>query len=247
LSTELIAYAMLVYLFAGAVKGVIGFGMPIVSLVMLAPVIGLTEAIILMLVPSLITNIWQGLSGGRLAMLLRRLWLLLALSCVTIWFATGVLVSVDGVWLTAGLGVILLIYAGFSLTTPQIAAPGRHEVWMSPAIGILAGLSMGLTGTFVMPGTVYLQALGLGKDGLVQALGLAFIVTTLAMAASLGGRDALPLELLVVSGVVVIPSMLGMILGKRYRDRLPEARFRKLFFIALVIVGAWIAVKPLVV
>ena len=247
MSTELIAYAVVVYLFAGAVKGVIGFGMPIVSLVMLAPMIGLTEAIILMLVPSLVTNIWQGLSGGRLSMLLGRLWLLLTLSSVTIWFATGVLVSVDGAWLTAGLGGILLIYAGFSLATPQIAAPGRHEVWMSPVVGILAGLSMGLTGTFVVPGTVYLQALGLGKDGLVQALGLAFIVTTLAMAASLGGRDALPLELLLASCIAVIPAMLGMVLGKRYRDRLPEARFRKLFFIALFVAGAWIALKPLVV
>jgi len=104
---------------------------------------------------------------------------------------------------------------------------------------------MGLTGTFVMPGTVYLQALGLGKDGLVQALGLSFVVTTLALAASLGGRATLPLDLMALSAGVMVPAMLGMVLGKKCRDRLPEALFRKIFFVALIIVGVWIVAKAL--
>lgn len=237
---------MAVYLFAGAVKGVIGFGMPIVSLVMLAAVLGLKEAIVLMLVPSLVTNLWQGLTGGQFKALLRRLWLLLALACLMIWLSTAVLVAVDGRALTAGMGGILMLYAAVALATPQVPPPGRHEVWMSPVVGILAGLSMGLTGTFVMPGTVYLQALGLGKDGMVQALGLCFIVTTLALGASLGGREALPADLAVISAVAVIPAMIGMVLGKKWRDRLPEARFRKVFFVALVLAGGWIAVKSLI-
>ena len=246
MSTELIAYVMSVYLFAGAVKGVIGFGMPIISLVLLATVLGLTEAIVLMLVPSLVTNIWQGLSGGQLRILLRRLWLLLALACAAIWLSTAILVAYDGRVLTAGMGGILALYAAVALSTPQMPPPGRHEVWMSPTVGVLAGLSMGLTGTFVMPGTIYLQALGLGKDGLVQALGLYFIVTTLALAASLGGRQALPVDLAVISAAAVVPAMIGMVLGKRCRDRLPEARFRKLFFVGLVVAGGWIVVKSMV-
>jgi len=230
---------------AGAVKGVIGFGMPIVSLAMLVPVIGLKEAIIVMLVPSLVTNLWQGLTGGRLLELVRRLWLLLGLACVAIWFSTAILVSFDGEALTVVLGGILILYAASALTVPRIPSPGRHEVWMSPVIGVLAGVSVGLTGTFVMPGTAYLQALELGKDGLVQALGLSFIVTTLALAISLGGRQTLPLDLALLSSAAVVPAMAGMVLGKKCRDRLPEALFRKVFFVALIIVGAWIVAKAL--
>lgn len=230
---------------AGAVKGVIGFGMPIVSLALLVPVIGLKEAIIVFLVPSLVTNLWQGLTGGRLLELTRRLWPLWGLACVAIWFSTAILVSFDGEALTVVLGGILILYAVSALTVSRVPTPGRHEVWMTPVIGILSGVSVGLTGTFVMPGTVYLQALGLGKDGLVQALGLSFIVTTLALAASLGGRQTLPLDLALLSIVAVVPAMAGMVLGKKCRDRLPENLFRKLFFVALIFVGGWIVAKAL--
>lgn len=245
MSPELLAYVMVVYLLAGAVKGVVGFGMPIVSLAMLAPVLGLKEAIILMLVPSLVTNIWQGLTGGQLMALIRRLWLMLAMACIAIWFATGILVSVDGGGLAAILGGVLILYSGYSLATPQIPGPGRHEIWMSPIIGFVAGLSMGMTGTFVVPGTVYLQALRLGKDGVVQALGLSFLVTTLVLAGALGQRGALPMELAILSAAAVIPSMIGMVLGQRIRGRLPEDLFRRIFFIALLIVGGWLMIRPM--
>jgi uncharacterized protein len=245
-SVELIAYVFAVYLIAGTVKGVIGFGMPIVSLAMLAAVLGLTESIVLMLVPSLVTNIWQAVTGGQFVALARRLWLLLALACVAIWLSTAILVSVDGGGLTAGLGGLLIVYAAFSLAIKQVPEPGRHEVWLSPLIGILSGLAIGLTGVFVMPGTVYLQALRLGKDGLVQSLGISFVVTTLVLGGSLGGRGALPVDLAVLSCAAVAPTMLGMILGKRYRDRLPEDLFRRYFFIALLVAGGWLVLKALV-
>jgi uncharacterized membrane protein YfcA len=245
-SVELIAYAMAVYLIAGTVKGVIGFGMPIVSLAMLAAVIGLTESIVLMLVPALVTNIWQGITGGRFVVLVRRLWLLLALACVSIWLSTAILVSVDGGGLTAVLGSLLIVYAAFSLVVRQIPAPGRHEIWLSPLIGVVAGVAIGLTGVFVMPGTVYLQSLRLSKNELVQSLGISFVVTTLALGLSLSGRGALPVDLVMISGAAVVPTMLGMILGKKYRDQLPEDLFRRYFFIALLIVGCWLSLKPLV-
>ena len=57
LSVELIIYVLFVYILAGFVKGVVGVGLPTISLAMLAIVLGLKEAIFIVLAPSLITNL----------------------------------------------------------------------------------------------------------------------------------------------------------------------------------------------
>jgi uncharacterized membrane protein YfcA len=243
MSAELIAYVLAVYLVAGMVKGVVGLGLPTISLALIAAVLGLKEAMVLLLVPSLVTNFWQGAAGGRLIALLRRLWPMLAMLCVGTWFATGVLVRGDGAVLTAILGGVLIVYAAVSLATPQIAEPGRREVWLSPLVGGVTGIFTGLTGTFVVPGVLFLQALRLGRDGLVQAMGICFTTATLVLGLSLGIRGYLPADLGLISAVSVLPALIGMVLGRWVRSRVPEARFRRIFFIALLVLGVWITTR----
>ena len=245
LSPELIGYVLLVYFLAGMVKGVVGLGLPTISLALIAAVFDLKEAMVLLLVPSVATNFWQGASGGQLLALLKRIWPMLTMICVTTWFATGVMLRSDGAVLSAMLGGVLIVYASVSLFTRQIPPPGRREIWLSPLVGVATGISTGFTGTFVVPGVLYLQALGLGKDGLVQAMGICFTVATLALGLSLGGRGFMPTELGLLSIAAVAPAVLGMMLGRRVRNRLPEARFRRIFFIALLILGGWILGRSL--
>ena len=63
---ESVAIVAAVLLLAGFVKGVVGLGLPTVSLGLLTAVFGLKAAIALMLVPSFATNVVQGLTGGAL-------------------------------------------------------------------------------------------------------------------------------------------------------------------------------------
>jgi uncharacterized protein len=245
LSPELVAYVLVVYLLAGMVKGVVGLGLPTISLALIAAVFGLKEAMILLLFPSTVTNFWQGVVGGQLTVLLKRLWPMLTLLCLVTWFTTGVMLRSDASILSALLGVVLILYAGINLATAQIAAPGRREVWMSPLVGLASGISTGFTGTFVVPCVLYLQALGLGKHGLVQAMGICFTVATVALGVSLGGRGFMPTDLGILSVAAVVPAIIGMVFGQKIRDKLPEAKFRKVFFFALLILGSWILVRSL--
>ena len=246
IAPELIAYALVVYLLAGMVKGVVGLGLPTISLALIAAVFGLKEAMVLLLVPSFITNVWQGVTGGQLLVIMRRIWPMLVVLCATTWFATGIMMRSDAKLLSVGLGVVLIVYAGISLATPQISPPGKREVWMGPVVGFLTGISTGFTGTFVVPGVLYLQALGLGKDGLVQAMGICFTVATLALGLSLNGRGFMPTDLGLLSMAAVIPAIIGMVLGRKVRDKLPEAKFRKIFFIALLVLGWWILARSVI-
>jgi uncharacterized membrane protein YfcA len=237
---EIVAIVCATFLFAGWVKGVVGLGLPTIALALLAATVGLKEAIALMLVPSMVTNVWQGLTGGAFMPLFRRLWLLLLMACLGAWIGVGILAQADSVLLTGLLGFMICGYAGISLVAPQIPPPGRWETVLSPAAGGIGGFVAGLTGSFI-PGILYLQALGLSRDQLVQALGISFTVLTVALAAAFARQDLMTADLWLMSAVAVAPAALGMVLGQAVRRRLSEALFRRVFFSALLLLGAYLA------
>ena len=239
-SVEVIAIVCATFLFAGWVKGVVGLGLPTIALALLAATVGLREAIALMLVPSMVTNVWQGLAGGAFVPLLRRLWPLLLAACLGTWFGVGVLAQADTVLLTGVLGVMICAYAGVSLAAPQMPPPGRWEGILSPTIGAIGGIVTGLTGSFI-PGILYLQALGLSRDHLVQAMGIAFTVLTVALAGALTRQQMMSADLWLMSAMAVAPAGLGMMLGQAVRRRLSEVIFRRVFFSALLLLGAYLA------
>ena len=238
--TENLVIIAVTFLLAGGVKGVVGLGLPTISLALLTAAFGLKEAMALMLIPSFVTNAWQGLVGGALVSILRRLWLLLMFACVGIWLGTGILARSDVHLLSGLLGAVLCLYALFSLGSWQIPSPGRHEKWLSPLVGLANGFLTGLTGSFVVPGTLYLQALGLTRDVLVQAMGVMYTLSTLALGMALAENSLLPSDLGIISGVAVLPALAGMMIGQRIRQSLSETIFRKVFFSVLLILGLYI-------
>jgi uncharacterized membrane protein YfcA len=80
----------------------------------------------------------------------------------------------------------------------------------------------------------------LDRHALVQAMGLCFSVATISLGVSLGGRGILDYDLVVISGAMVIPALIGMWLGARVRSGINEVLFRKLFFLSLFAIGIWI-------
>ena len=97
--------------------------------------------------------------------------------------------------------------------------------------------------TFVVPVLLYLQALGVDKNGFVQAMGVCFATVTRALGISRGGRGVISEELTILSAGAVIPALIGMNIGSRIRHRLPETTFKKLFFLSLFVLGGWILLK----
>ena len=79
---------------------------------------------------------------------------------------------------------------------------------------------------FVIPAVPYLGALGLGRDDLVQALGLSFTVSTLALAAGLAWHGALPMQAAGASLLALAPALAGMALGGWLRARVRPETFR---------------------
>ena len=229
-----------IFLIAGTVKGVIGLGLPTVSLALLTVAIDLPHTMALLLVPSFITNLWQAVVGGNGRAILRRLWPFLLMATVTVWLGATALTRVDLSLLSALLGALLVVYATVSLAGLRFTISTRQEAWIGPLAGSANGILTGMTGSFVVPGVLFLQAIGLPRGMLIQAMGMLFTASTLALGAALQGNGLLTVELGKLSAVALLPAIIGMVLGQRIRQWLSEQLFRRIFFISLLVLGAYI-------
>ncbi len=234
---ELLVIVLIIFLLAGTVKGVIGFGLPTVSLAVLTVVVELPVAVLLMVIPSAITNIWQAVDGPHFLDLMRRFWLMLLASAVGVWFSYGLLLVANPKNMTALLGVVLCIYAAVSLHRGRLIPRLTHERFVSPAGGLVTGALAGATGSLVMPMVPYLQALDLERDTLVQMMGISFAVSTCAIGLAIADHGGYDSKLVLLSLVALVPALAGMKLGRLLRQRLPELVFRRCLFAGLLVIG----------
>jgi hypothetical protein len=233
----IVAFAFIV---AGFVKGMVGLGLPTVSLGLLSLFVDLPTAMALLVMPSFVTNIWQAIVGGQFVPLLCRLWLFLLTAVVMIHVGAELFTLVETAFLRRGLGALLLLYALFALIgkTPQFS-PLQERVF-SPICGALNGLLTGLTGTLFVPGVMFLQAIGLSRDLLVQAMGMLFATSTASLGLALYWHGLMPFDVGIVSSAALLPALFGMWLGQLLRSRLSQDFFRRLFLIAIGGLGSYI-------
>lgn len=237
----LLLFVAAVFTLAGFVKGVIGLGLPTISMGLLALVMPPVQAAALLVVPSLLTNVWQMWSGPSLAAVTRRLWPMMLAICAGTWLASGLMTGSYASAATAILGLTLALYAASGLLAVRLDVPGRHEWWLGLAAGAVTGVITAATGVFVIPAVPYLQAIGLEKDQLVQALGLSFTVSTLALAGNIVRAGALNVSILGTTLVALAAAIGGMWLGQYLRSRLQPPVFRRWFFIGLLALGLYLS------
>jgi uncharacterized membrane protein YfcA len=239
-----LALISLVFVLAGLVKGVVGLGLPTVAVGLLGMMMAPREAAALLVVPSLVTNVWQLVAGPSAGLLARRLWPMLA------GIAAGTLlgglllpasVSADAV---AALGGALIMYAAAGLASFTLHVPPSGERAASPVIGLVTGAVTAATGVFVIPAVPYLQGLKLERDMLVQALGLAFTTSTIALAASLLLAGQFEIQAAGLSLYALIPALAGMMFGQWVRGRIRPALFRRCFFVGLLGLGLHLLLRP---
>ncbi len=240
-----IGLVVFAYLLAGFVKGVIGMGLPTVALGVLAAVMTPSQAAAILIAPSLATNIWQMVAGPYLIGLVKRLGLMLLGMFVGAWLGNGILTGENAKPAAIGLGIVLILYAGLGLSKIKFSVPRRAEIWLGPIVGVVTGCVMAATGVFVIPALPYLQAIGLEKDELVQALGLHFSVSTVALALVLWDGGAFTMSLGTLSLFAIVPALLGMYAGQHMRRRISVATFQILLFVGLMLLGASLLIKYL--
>ncbi|MFT7556914.1 MAG: putative membrane protein YfcA, partial [Planctomycetota bacterium] len=230
------------FLAAGLVKGVIGLGLPTISLAILALSFDLGEAMALLLVPSLLTNFLQAASGGEFVALCKRLWLFMLAATVSVFFGAGLFSHFALDDLMFLLGTVLMLHALISFANPRLTFTQQNPRLLGPVFGSVNGVLTGMTGSFVVPGVIYLQSIGMNRDQLVQAMGILFSLSTIALALSLQVHNRISIEQLSYSAIGLLPALAGMFAGQAIRKQLSESVFRQVFFGALLLLGLYMVI-----
>lgn len=231
-----------VFAVAGVVKGVIGLGLPTISMALLGSAMSPADAAALLVLPSLLTNVWQLRPWGALAAMLRRLATMQAGICAGTLAGAAAIGAPVGTWAVVYLGVALIAYAAWGLSGASLRVAPRTQRWLGPLVGALTGLVTAATGVFVVPAVPYLQALALDRDELMQAMGLSFTVSTVALAIGLWFNGRYPAAAVGESALMLLPAFAGMGVGQALRRRLSPALFKTCFLASLIVLGAYMIV-----
>jgi uncharacterized protein len=235
-----------VFALAGLVKGVIGLGLPTISMRLLATVMSPAHAAAILLFPSFVTNVWQMVAGPALGITFHRLWPMMLAVCVGTWAGLGLMTGTIARFGTAVLGAALALYAITGLGAFRLSAPKGWEPILSLVVGAVTGLITAATGVFVIPAVPYLQAIGLEKEELVQALGLSFTVSTLALAVNVGFEGGLQVSMANETITALALACAGMWIGQSIRLVLSPSSFRSWSFAGLLLLGLYLIAQSVV-
>ena len=225
------------YTFAATAKGITGLGFSTTCLPILALIVGLKDALPLVIIPSVCSNIVVMRQAGRFRETLQRFWpMLLALFpglAIGLWSLS----QINGTLAGAALGVMLLLWCAFSFAQPELRLPAQLERPLAPVSGFLTGIVNGMTGSQVMPSVPFLMMLRLDRNLFIQATNCSFTLSSLVMAAGLGQLGLFTGADVFISAIGVGFVFIGLRIGAAVRAGLSEARFRAGVLIMLSLMG----------
>ena len=239
LSTLVLAMALALGFVSGVVKGMTGFALPMILVSGLGSILAPELALAGMILPALISNLWQAFrQGGKAALAsARQHWRYLAMVLIFIAISSQFVLKIPSNLLFLILGVTVTVFTSLQLFgwKPQItvANKGRTEL----GVGTLAGFLGGLTGTWGPPTVLYLTALGTPKTEHIRVQGVIYGAGAVMLALAHLKSGVLSGAGLGLSLALLVPALLGMGVGFAIQDRMDQGRFRLVVLIVLAVAG----------
>ncbi|MGQ7844590.1 sulfite exporter TauE/SafE family protein [Granulosicoccus sp. 3-233] len=235
--TPLLFSAVFIYFLAGAIKGMLGIGFPTAAVSLLAQIVDARTAILLVVIPMVVTNAWQVWRNRRVRWVFRSFWRLLLMMLIFIAIFSQLAGRVPVGLLTGVLGLIVAVYSLSSLYLPVLNIPDRHDRLSQFVAGSSAGVMGGLTGVWAPPLLIYLKARGVGKEAFVATTGVLLCLGSLVLFTGYASAGLIVGPLLVMSCLLLLPSLAGFSAGERIRRRLSPERFERLLLWFFLVMG----------
>lgn len=225
------------FVLGGVVKGLLGVGLPLVVVPLLALVIPTPKAIALMGLPILVSNVVQSMDGGHVRYALERFaWLLVPLVAITA-LTVRLTLELPVSQLNAFVACALLIAIALMAWNPRLDIDARGERRWGVAVGVASGLMGGVSSLMGPLVITYLVALRLDRERFVGSISVIYLAGALPLFGSMAALGVLGVPEAILSALALAPMFGGMALGKRLRHRVGEAAFRRMLLAFLTAVA----------
>ena len=236
-SLFILTYIFVVYLFCGVIKGTIGFGMPTVSISLLVFFIDIKIIIALILIPTIVVNIYQLSRGGNLIKILKETKFFLFFSTMFIFPGTYLLNIINSIYIILFIAFVLFINSLLFLSNKTFILPKYESPFTQSIIGAINGVIIGMTSIYTMPLIFLLQSFKYNKNTTVQFLGIAFFLYPIVQMLSFANFNLISLEIIKTSLILLIPIFFGLYIGQKIRRRISETLFQKFFYCMLLVMS----------
>lgn len=233
-----VAFVTAVFLLGGLVKGVIAFGLPLVTVPLLSQIFPVPVAIAVSLVSVVASSLVQAFLCRQALPVLRRVWPLILGLGATIPLSAQIAGAFDPRALDILIGVFIeaLVAMQWLGLRPPLPA-GNRRVALATG-GALSGVFGGLTSFYSFPSVQILLSLGLTSLEFAFATNVMFLVGSASLGGSLGSRGVFTADIVPIALWALVPLMLGLLIGQSLRGRIPQEGFRRLVLLMLAATGA---------
>ncbi len=216
-------------------KGLVGLGLPMISIPILAGFIGVEHAVVVMTIPVAVSNVVIVWSYRRLAEMVPGLGL--ALACAAAGAALGAygLVVLDERVLLWIMTVWLAVYLVHRSVKPDFRFAGRAARIASPIIATAAGIAQGATGMSAPLIATWIHSYRLQAETYVFGVSALFLAVSAGHLAGVSGFGLFDQERLAQGLLALIPVVVFVRVGMRM-TRLISAKLFDRLIIGLIVV-----------
>ena len=232
------------------VKGAIGFGLPLIATPIMMFVLPLPEVVATLALPITVANLFQIWLNKAHWRILRQFWPLVATSTAIMLLGAPIMMAIDNNFLGILIGLMILLHAALSsiplLQIQQFSIPPKTLSNMIVPAGIASGIFGSLTSMYSFPSLQLMMMMRISKDDLNLLLGVFLSLGYIALWCGISNAGFPVSNNFVLSGLMIIPAILGQQIGHLARRRISEDAFRHIVHFALACAGITLMIRGLV-
>ena len=234
---------VLIFVLGGSVKGALGVGLPLVAVPLLSLWLPSPQAIAMLAVPVLSSNLWQAMEGKRFMQSLKRFRGLILAQLMATVLTVRMTLAMTSSQLNVMLALALLLAVGLMAFQPTLRISPKQEHLAGTGVGLFSGLLGGvssITGPVVI---TYLLSLRLERDTFIRSISVIYFVGALPLYSAMLWFGRLEVLDFAMSTVALVPMAAGLAIGKMLRLWLNEAVFRKILLAFLALLAVLLLLK----